>query len=61
MTSEKWDTGEIALGIALISPLDEIAAGVVSGGASTPTAPLQGAISALIGFGLILHGAKVIK
>jgi len=53
--------GEIAFGIALISPLDEAAAAMLSGGASTPAAPLQAVVSGIIGIGLVLHGTKVLK
>ena len=61
MTTQNINWGEVILGIGLISPLDEIAVGVVSGGTSTPTAPIQGVVSGLLGTYAILHGLKVIK
>ena len=61
MTSEDWNLSEIVFGIALISPLDEALAAMLSSGASVPAAPLQATISGIIGVGLVLHGATVLK
>lgn len=55
-----WDLGLISAGIVLISPIDEIITGVISGGASVPVAPLQGTVSALVGGAMILKGMKVL-
>jgi hypothetical protein len=54
-----WDLGLISAGIILISPVDELLTGAITGGASAPVAPLQGAVSALVGGAMVLKGMRV--
>lgn len=57
----KWNIPEIALGLALISPIDEALVGTASGGLATPVLPLQGAASTVLGAVMILKGTNIIK
>lgn len=55
------DWNEVAVGIALISPLDELLGALITEGASTPVIPVQHTVSSALGIYAILHGFKVIK
>jgi len=50
---------EVGTGLAFISPIDELAVWIISGGSSSPTIPIQAGVSALVGTVVVAHGLRL--
>jgi hypothetical protein len=49
-------TEEVVLGLALMSPLDELLVAGASGGVGAITSPVQAPLSFMLGLGIATHG-----